>query len=54
MVHSRTKPPGQERRYSVFLVGRIKDGQEDPENSGKSRLDRLSHGDGVASATIDR
>jgi len=53
MVHSRTKPPGQERRYSV-LVGRIKDGQEHPENPGKSRLDRLSHGDGVASATIDR
>ncbi len=35
MVHSRTKPPGQERRHSV-LVGRIKDGQEDPENPGKS------------------
>jgi uncharacterized protein YukJ len=35
MVHHRTKPQGQARRYSV-LVGRIKDGQEDPEGAGKS------------------
>src|SRR5580698_7392076 len=35
MVHRRTQPAGQSRRYSV-LVGRIKDGQEDPGNPGKS------------------
>src|ERR1700689_2672518 len=35
MVHHRTKPQGQSRKYSV-LVGRIKDGQEDPEGAGKS------------------
>ena len=35
MVHRRTKPQGQARRYAV-LVGRIKDGQEDPEGEGKS------------------
>src|SRR5271163_2640972 len=35
MVHRRTKPEGQARRYSV-LVGRIKDGQEDTEGAGKS------------------
>ena len=35
MSHRRTKPQGQSRKYSV-LVGRIKDGQEDPEGAGKS------------------
>lgn len=35
MVHRRTKPQGQTRRYGV-LVGRIKDGQQDPEGAGKS------------------
>jgi uncharacterized protein YukJ len=35
MPHRRTKPKGQPRRYGV-LVGRIKDGQEDPDGAGKS------------------
>ena len=35
MVHHRTKPAGQDRRYGV-LVGRIKNGQEDPAGEGKS------------------
>jgi len=35
MVHRRTKPEGQSRSYSV-LVGRIKDGREDPEGAGRS------------------
>jgi uncharacterized protein YukJ len=35
MPHRRAKPEGQPRRYGV-LVGRIKDGQEDPDGAGKS------------------
>jgi uncharacterized protein YukJ len=35
MVHRRTKPAGQTRSYSL-LVGRIKDGQEDPAGAGRS------------------
>ena len=35
MVHRRTRPQNQQRRYGV-LVGRIKDGSEDPPGTGRS------------------